>query len=288
MKALITGINGFAGQHLAQCLHSHGWEVHGWGRQAEARRSGLSTYDQVDITDQRQCTRAMAPLKPDAVFHLAALTNLKDCEKQPILAHETNVTGTQNVFNAMPKSARGVLASTCHVYGTSNQTPLEEGHPVNPRGVYACSKYQAEEWVRASGRPVVIARAFHHTGPGQSQEYALADWCATIGKGSKRLSVGAIDVERDYSDVRDIVNGYRVLFEHGQHGGTYNLCTGVAWPMRQFIEWALAGREITIEVDPSRLRKQDSKVFVGCPIKAEALGWERIHDLRVTLATMAS
>ena len=166
--------------------------------------------------------------------------------------------------------------------------PITEDHPVAPQGVYAQGKVEAENWIRGSRLPVVIARAFHHTGPGQSREYALADWCATIGEGSDRLLVGSIDVERDYSDVRDIVEGYRVLFQHGESGTAYNLCSGVARPMRQFIEWALNGREIAIELDPSRLRKHDVKVFVGCPSKAEALGWHRARNLQQTLVTMAS
>jgi len=225
--------------------------------------------------------------QPDQVFHLAAITHLGECDKNPVAAHDTNVMGTRNVFSNMPKSAVGVLSSTCHVYGTPGDLPITEHHSTLPTGVYARSKLEAEREAVKTGRTIVIARAFHHTGPGQSVRYAVADWCQQIRTGTTTIEVGNVEVRRDYTDVRDVVNGYQLLAERGVGGESYNLCSGEAHPMSIFIEWAADGRDVRTHTALSRVRETDVEEFRGDPSKAEALGWTRTHHLRDTLVQMA-
>ena len=261
--------------------------VVGWVRRPPESPVAGVRYRTVDIRSADQCGDAMALDGPDRVFHLAAKTHLADCDGDPAGAHETNVKGTRNVFHAMGKDALGILASTCHVYGPPEVLPIGEGHRTNPLGVYAQTKLDAEGVVLETSRSVVIARAFHHTGPGQSNRYALADWCQQLQSGAEVLRVGNIDVRRDYTDVRDVVEGYQVLIERGTPGEVYNLCSGRAVPMSVFIGWAANGRPVQVRTDPARLRDTEVSEFCGDPAKAEGLGWRRTRALKDTMIQMA-
>lgn len=287
MKAVVTGADGFAGRWLCRALVGCGIETEGWLRKASADPLGGVEYQRVDICDFGNLKGAMEKADPDLVFHLAALTNPADCDAHPALAAAINIEGTQHVFRAMPASARGLFSSSCHAYGEAKGRVLLESMQCQPVGVYAETKLEAERWIQESGRPVVIARAFHHTGPEQSTRYALADWCSQIKQGASQITVGNITVERDYTDVRDIVEGYRLLAENGVAGEVYNLCSGKAHTLGQFIKWAVGDRAVNVRVDPERLRPNDAPIIVGSSEKANALGWTPSHSMQDTLAAMA-
>jgi GDP-4-dehydro-6-deoxy-D-mannose reductase len=287
LRVVVTGAGGFAGRWLCRGLLERGVNVVGWVRRPPKEPIAGLEYRIVDVRNERQCWDGMSVDQPQQVFHLAAMTNLSDCEGDPTGAHNTNVMGTRNVFSSMPKSAVGVLSSTCHVYGVPQCLPITERHPLASVGVYSCSKQEAETEALKTGRKVVIARAFHHTGPGQSIRYAIADWCQQIRLGATTLEVGNIAVRRDYTDVRDVVKGYQVLADCGLDGDIYNLCSGVAHPMSIFIQWAANGRTVDTHTAPSRVRDGDVGEFRGDPSKAEAIGWIRAHHLRDTLVQMA-
>jgi GDP-4-dehydro-6-deoxy-D-mannose reductase len=225
--------------------------------------------------------------QPSTVFHLAAMTRLSDCEDRPALAHAVNVQGTANVFEAMPPTARGLLASTCHVYGRPQVACIDEAHPTEPRGVYAQSKFSAEREALASGRDVVIARAFHHTGPGQAATFVLASWAAQMRSGLKEIAVGDLDIRRDFCDVRDIVDGYRLLLDRGEAGTIYNLASGQAIRLGTLFDWMRGDRPFTPMVQAERIRPDDIPVFCGNPRSAEAIGWRRQYAIKDTLAGMA-
>jgi GDP-4-dehydro-6-deoxy-D-mannose reductase len=283
----VTGADGFAGRWLCRHLLDRNVTVFGWVRRPPSEPIQGVDYRVVDVRNRLECRDGMRMDQPYQVFHLAAMTHLGDCEEEPVAAHNTNVNGTKNIFLSMPKFAIGILSSTCHVYGIPESLPITEQHSTAATGVYARTKLDAELEALRTGRPVVIARAFHHTGPGQSVRYAIADWCQQIRSGAPTLEVGNIEVRRDYTDVRDVVNGYQVLADRGEAGQVYNLCSGEANPMSMFIQWAANGRSVATHTAPSRLRSSDVVEFRGDPSKAEALGWTRTHHLRDTMVQMA-
>ena len=230
----------------------------------------------------------MKECRPSIVYHLAAIADPRVCENNPEEATAVNVGGTKNVFSSMPKGARGLHVSTCHVYGGAPPVPILANTSLNPTGVYAETKAVADQWVEQSMLPVSIARAFHHTGPGQSEAFALADWCAQIRRGSAEVSTGNLSVKRDYCDVRDIVRGYTVLATRGDAGHSYHLCSGRAEPMRTFLSWAIGSRRVRVVSDAERIRSGDAIEFRGDPTAAENLGWRRTRSLQQTLSEMAS
>ena len=273
MRIIVTGAEGFAGRWLVEMLATQ-HTVLPWSR---AR---------VDITDAAGCAAALAEDRPDALLHLAALTHPGDAARDPARAHAVNVTGTRNVLAPLPAAVPALVVSTCHVYGPPQQLPIDEHHPLAPRGAYAITKREAERIALDVHPRTVIARAFHHTGPGQSPRYALADWAAQIhADPTAAITAGDVDVRRDYSDVRDIVAGYWLLLSRGTPGRAYNLCSGQSPTLRQLIG-AMPDRPVL--TDPARLRAADVPDIRGDPTAAEALGWRRSHVLTDTLRAMAS
>lgn len=288
MTAVVTGADGFAGRWLCRHLLADGVSVTGWVRRPPDDPVAGVKYRIQDIRDGAGVARAMGEESPEYVFHLAAMTHVASCEENAQVAVDTNVTGAVNVFSSMPAEARGVFASTCHVYGRPSVTPTSESHPLNAHGVYAQSKVAAELAILRLNRHVVIARAFHHTGPEQSRQYVLADWAGQIRDGVSTIRVGNLDVERDFCDVRDIVAGYVALVRQGEANEPYNLCSGVAHPLAYLLSCMTEGRGVNVEVDAERLRAGDVSRICGDPRRASRLGWRAERSVEETLRSLAT
>lgn len=268
MKVLVTGARGFVGRHLVAAL-------------SEARPQDAlltPTRRELDLGNQVSVGAYLSLHKPDLVFNLGAVTSPREAALDSEQAWAVNVVGTQalcaGLLTSSP-SARLVHVSTCHAYGPPLRLPISEAHPLNPQGIYAESKAASEQQVREAvdqGLDAVIARPFNLTGPGQSTEYALADWCQQSIEGAHSILCGDIDVERDYMDVRDAASGLRLLAERGVSGEAYNLCSGRSLPLRYLLALVAPGAE-PLE-DPGRLRKRSVPVLRGSNRKAGALGWE--------------
>lgn len=287
MRVVITGADGFAGRHLCRALLAQGAAVYAWTRTpSEAPIEGVR-YRTQDVRDAHGCRHAMLADNPDRVFHLAAVTSLALAEAHPKTAKDVNVLGTRNVFSAMPLEARGVFASTCHVYGRPQSLPMDEAHRLEPVGAYAQTKMLAEQAAKAAHPHVVIARAFHHTGPGQDTLYALADWAQQMSRGAKSIQVGDLSLRRDYSDVRDICAGYALLAETGTSHQAYNLCSGVAPRLLDMFNGLRSDRSCQPSEDPTRLRADEVLEVRGDNRKAMSLGWRPSFPLSRTLKELS-
>lgn len=272
MKTLVTGGSGFLGQHLLPHLeHAEVW----------APSSG-----ELNLVDALAVAEAVAHFKPDRVFHLGAMTSPRAASMDPERAERVNVGGTRSLCQALlahSPSTRLIYVSTCHVYGRPLRTPVTEAHPLNAEGVYGLSKAAAEAEVQAAveeGLDAVIVRPFNLFGPGQSTEYALADWCAQGLTGRQHILCGDIDLERDYLDVRDAARGLVLIGQRGLKGGAYNLCQGKVKPLRYLM--ALVAPGCTPHVEPGRLRADLIPRLQGSRRKAGALGWEPAFSLEQT------
>jgi GDP-4-dehydro-6-deoxy-D-mannose reductase len=286
MRTVLTGGDGFAGRWLCRALIADGCWVSAWVRRPPTRPISGVHYRVQDIRDSSGCAQAMNEDRPEQVFHLAALTHLATAEANPELAKETNVEGTIHVMRAVPAGARAVYASTCHVYGPPQQLPVDEHHQCEPQGIYAHSKLLGEEAARQACSEVVIARAFHHTGPGQSTRFALADWAQRLRSGLPVVT-GDLSLRRDYTDVRDIVAGYRLLAKAGVAHQAYNLCSGEAPTLASLLAGLSPDGRVDHTQDPSRLRTSDIAESRGDPAKAEALGWTRAFSSSQMLRALA-
>jgi GDP-4-dehydro-6-deoxy-D-mannose reductase len=304
MRILVTGATGFVGRHLLRELRQ---AYPGATLVGLARRRPVSPLPSearflaADLVDPEQARAAVREAAPDQVYHLAGEASGAGQDHEAI--RRTNVGGTEALLDALEAGSGPVavlLASTGYVYGPCREeAPATEDDPLDPRGAYAESKAAME--AMAVGRPegrvrVVVARAFNHTGPGQTDRFAVPAFARQIAElaGSAReetderaLEVGNLDARRDFTDVRDVVRAYRLVLAAGGRGECFNVCSGRAVAMSEILDLLqrLAGTDFRARRDPSRERPLDVPVNVGSPRKLEErTGWRREFDLDATLS----
>ncbi|MFY9264173.1 MAG: GDP-mannose 4,6-dehydratase [Solirubrobacterales bacterium] len=302
-RALITGVSGFAGRHLAELLVQNGWAVSGTTNTRSCDVAGVTSHA-LQIDDVAALGALIGSVEPDVVFHLAAIV---DTVRTPSIMelHRVNTMGTVAVTEAIAESgsrARLVFASSSFAYGRvgENSAAIPESTELRPVTAYGASKAAAEQivWQHARLRDadVVVTRAFQHTGPGHTGAYALADWGRQLAEIEQRgehgaIATGNLAVERDYLDVRDVAAAYLAVAERGHRGGTYNVCSGEPLAMEVLLRGLIAsfGIEVEIETDARRLRKVDQPVFAGDPRRlSNDTGWRRRVTLEDTLDALAS
>ncbi len=304
-RAMITGIAGFAGSHLAEELLAAGYEVHGALYPGEPTenidgfKSRLKLF-RLDIKNSRAVINALGKVKPHFLCHLAAFASVGKSFEMEREVFRVNVEGTLNILTAARdikqlKKFLYISSPDCYgIFHPSDKTLTEE-QPLNPVSPYGISKAAAERMClahfRQYGLPVVVARAFNHTGPRQSDAFAVPSFArqiAVIEAHRKRpvISVGNLSARRDLSDVRDIVSGYRLLLERASGGEIFQLCSGRAVAIKRVLDILLSLAEIEIDVrtDTKRLRKTDIPVLRGDNDKAvKKLGYNPRYSLKRTL-----
>lgn len=308
MRALITGIDGFAGRYLAAHLRRRGDEVHGSvrcaGRLASLAPLGLpeGTLRAVDVCDGAAVAAAVAAVRPQWLFHLAARTFVPEAAVDPMAAFIVNAVGTLHVLAAVARHAprcRVVVVGSSEVYGAvpDSAQPIVESQPLRPLSDYGASKAAAEllgrQWADGGGLDVVCARPFNHTGPGQSVRFACADFAAQVvavraGRRAPRIEVGDLDPVRDLSDVRDVVAAYVVAAERGERGAVYNVCSGVGRRIGAVLDDLMTAAGVQAEVASvaSRRRAQHVARLVGSNAALRALGWQPAIDWHQTVAEL--
>jgi GDP-4-dehydro-6-deoxy-D-mannose reductase len=290
VRALVTGASGFVGRHLVAHLEAEGDTVAVLDRHATVA---------VDVTDAPAVLRAVADTRPDAVYHLAALTHVGESWDRRADYAAVNVDGTRNVLDACARVGVGtvVVVGSAEAYGNTEPASLRvrEDTPLHPRSPYGATKMEAERVARRAyaerDLPVVVVRPFNHTGPGQSPEFvvpALASRIAAAERpgASNELRVGNLDAVRDITDVRDVVRAYRLVARDGRPGAVYNVCRGRGVSVRAIALGLLsmARRELRLAVDPSLVRPVDVPVLVGDPSRVRhETGWSAEIDLTRTL-----
>jgi GDP-4-dehydro-6-deoxy-D-mannose reductase len=290
MRALVTGADGFVGQHLLEHLRQAGDEVIGIDR-----RNGPDLLDAPAVDD---FVRSVAP---EAVYHLAGWSDVGASWAEPLAAFQVNADGTLNVLQACvhARVGRVLSVSSADVYGkvALADLPLTEDAPLRPVTPYAASKIAADflglQAFLGYGLDVLRVRAFNHLGPGQTNRFVASAVAERIAHnerdGSEVVPVGNLSPRRDFTDVRDVVRAYRLLVEHGVAGDAYNVCTGRDLAISDLAErlLALAHRSMRLEEDPARQRPVEVPVLRGDPTKLHAAtGWEPTIAIEQTLTDL--
>lgn len=275
---VITGGNGFVGQHLARELESHwkGVKVISWD------------LPEIDITKPETYRAELQRLQPAWIVHLAAISSVVKAGENPGLTQRVNVEAAQQLLEAVAETSsttRVFVTSSADIYGSVSPTPLPE-QPLSvarPRNAYGASKLAMEEMIeeRFSDRCLRV-RPFPHIGPGQGKGFVTADFAsqiAAIEKGQQEpvLMVGNLEAQRDFTDVRDVVRAYRLLMEQGKLGDVYHVASGQAVTIQAVLDALLKLSEVTIDVqqDAARMRPSDIPVLVGDASKLTQLtGWQ--------------
>jgi len=294
---LVTGAAGFAGSHLLDLLAQEHVPTVAWHRPGGARpRIGESVeWQAVDLLNRRSVIDSVARIKPRAVYHCAGAAHVGRSWGSTESTFATNVKGTHYLLEALDRSgvdARVLIPSSAMVYASATR-PLREDDPLVPSSPYALSKL-AQELVagayRGQGAPS-IARAFNHFGPRQNPLFVASGFARRIadieaGRWNPEITVGNLEAQRDFTDVRDTVRAYRMILEHGSPGRVYNVCSGHAVSIQTLLDKMLAKARVPIHVrvDPARYRPNDSPILVGDPGRLrDELGWTPVFALDQTV-----
>lgn len=278
MKVLITGQNGFTGRYLRAELAAHGHDVVGL---------------QSDLTDATGLAEEMQRVQPDWVAHLAGIAFVGHGEANDF--YRVNLIGTRNLLAALAdcgkRPACVLLASSANVYGNSTAGVLREDAPPNPANDYAVSKLAMEHMARLwlDRLPIVIARPFNYTGVGQSESFLLPKIVAHFKRRAEMIELGNLDVWRDFSDVRAVVQAYRRLLEISPAGETVNVCSGRTYSLREVLTLCerLTGHVMAVRVNPAFVRANEVRSLCGDPSHLRALigNWDT-QPLEDTLGWM--
>ncbi len=297
-RVLITGGTGFVGPHLIQFLkpRSSTMAVIAAREGGSAQKTGVHYYE-IDIRKADEVRSVVREISPTEIYHLAGISAVDVAWNNPLVTFEVNVLGALNIFEAAMSLAsvpRILNVSTSQVYAGSD-TILTESSLINPDNPYAASKAMAEllriQYRKSNGGGIVTARSFNHTGPGQRPNFVLpsiAKQFVEIEAGLRppRLTVGNIEVKRDFTDVRDVVAAYFALLDQGRSGEIYNVCSGCAIRVADVIGQfeAILGIHVEIEIDRERVRSNEASAVVGDATKIRReTGWIPQISLETTL-----
>ena len=298
MRALITGITGFAGSHLADyILEAHpDVEVYGLVRWRSRMENVLHIQDRIhlveaDLKDMVSLKKALAEIGPDWIFHLAAQSFVPTSWRCPAETFAINSIGQINLFESVLElglTPRIQIAGSSEEYGLvhPDEVPMKESNPLRPLSPYAVSKVAQDflgyQYFKSYGLHIVRTRGFNHTGPRRGEVFICSNFARQIVEIEKNrrdpvLYVGNLEAQRDFTDVRDTVRAYWLSLEKGEAGEVYNIGSGTAFTAQEILDKLLAQTqaEIKIEVDPHRLRPSDVMILLSDSSKFRAAtGWE--------------
>ena len=297
---LITGFNGFCGNHLANLFKG---KIYGLSRFISDdffRNYPNAIFYQCDLTDDARTRKVIQEIEPDCIFHLAAESSVASSFDNPADLINNNVASQVNIFEAVHNlelDTRILIAGSSEEYGlvSEDDIPVNENCSFNPLSTYAVSKVTqdmlAYQYHKSYDMDIVRIRSFNLTGPGRPHSYALSSFAYQIAQIEKRsqhgtISVGNHEANRDYTDVRDAVKGYLQLAQKAKSGSVYNLCSGTSYSLKYLLDIliSLSTADINVEIDPDKFRPSDIPVMKGDNTKIKNdIGWEPSIGITTTL-----
>ncbi|HEX7183913.1 MAG TPA: GDP-mannose 4,6-dehydratase, partial [Thermoanaerobaculia bacterium] len=247
MRALITGITGFAGSHLAEFLLNEHPEIEVFGTyrwrsrmdNIEHLRSKVKLLE-ADLRDYTSMYNALERSRPDYIFHLAAQSFVPSSWTAPNETLTTNISGQTNLFEAI-RALRidpvVQIACSSEQYGLvlPDEVPIKETNPLRPLSPYAVSKvaqdYLGYQYFQSYGLKAIRTRGFNHTGPRRGHVFVTSNFCSQVaaielGLQEPVIRVGNIEAIRDFTDVRDMVRAYWLAVTKAKPGEVYNIASG--------------------------------------------------------------
>jgi GDPmannose 4,6-dehydratase len=296
-RALITGVTGQDGSHLAEWLLEKGYEVHG-----VVRRSSTENFEriahlaqriqlhQADLLDQLSIIDVVQTVKPDEVYNLAAMSFVPTSWKQPVLTGEFTAIGVTRMLEAIrllnPKGIRFYQASSSEMYGKVQEVPQKETTPFYPRSPYGVAKAYGH-WITVNyresyGMYCCSGILFNHEGPRRGKEFVtrkVTDGAARIKLGLQReLRLGNLESKRDWGYAGDYVRAMWLMLQQPQPDD-YLVATGETHSVRELVETAFAYVDLDwkkyVVEDPALIRPAEVDLLIGDPTKARrVLGWK--------------
>lgn len=303
MRTFITGATGFAGAHLVDQLVSQGHHIVALVHPASSHQQ-LPQHPRVeaiegDLLDPRSVTAAVSESKPDVIYHLAGQASPARSWKEPALTLAINTGGTANLLQAAVRYGRPriVVVTSAEIFGVvkAEELPITEESKPQPGHPYGISKWAAGELAALYWRryqlPVIEARPFNHIGPRQALGFVVTDFASQLaairlGQREPTISVGNLDAQRDFTDVRDVVRAYQTLAERGRPGEAYLICSGRPVSIHKLLDILVdaSGLEVEVKYETARMRPSDTPCIYGSYRKIQRhTGWEPVIPLHHSL-----
>ena len=275
----VTGADGFIGSHLVELLVAAGarvralvfynsWNEIGWLRDVPADTRRHVEILTGDIRDVERVRHGVAGC--EYVFHLSSLIAIPYSYDASRSYVETNIVGALNVLQACRESStlvRLVHVSTSEVYGTAQQVPITESHPLVGQSPYSATKIAADKLAESFHRsfelPVVIARPFNTYGPRQTARAVIPTIAAQLLAGCDVLKLGSLEPTRDFNYVTDTAAGMLALaLCPAAEGQVVNIGSGEEWSIKQTVELLceVTRRRVPVETEEGRVRPGASEV----------------------------
>lgn len=279
-KLLLTGADGFTGQHFTKAAQHAGYKVY-----------PLSA----DLTNAETLKTGVAAIAPDFVVHLAAISAVTHADEEAF--YRVNLFGTLNLLKALvalPEAPRLVLlASSANVYGNANKSPIDESACPAPINHYAMSKLAMEfmSATFADRLSLLTVRPFNYTGVGHDVRFVIPKLIEHFKRRAVSVELGNLDVEREFNDVRIVCEAYLRLLQVGKPGQTYNVCSGRPISLNSVIDAlkCITNHDLHVNVNPDFVRANDIHRLCGNPAKLEAcIGQLQQYSLEDTLRWMLS
>lgn len=278
-KVLVTGADGFIGSHLVELLISEGakvrayvyynsWNEIGWLKELNPELLRKVEIITGDIRDPERLREAHMDIVYS--FHLSSLIAIPYSYQAPRAYVDTNISGALNVLEACRQSKtlkRLVHVSTSEVYGSAQQVPINEEHPLVGQSPYSATKIgadkMAESYHRSFGLPVVIARPFNTYGPRQTARAVIPTIASQLASGCESLQLGALEPTRDFNFVTDTARGMLALALCPEAEGlVVNIGSGEEWSIGQVAKLLIevSNYSVPIKLDKGRVRPSKSEV----------------------------
>jgi GDP-4-dehydro-6-deoxy-D-mannose reductase len=301
-RYLITGVAGFVGRYFVEYLQQYEPDAEIYGVDIVPQTDMPISYQSMDLTDTAAVETMIAAIRPDYIVHLAGISSVGQSWQEPKYCFENNTSVMFNLLTALHQNhcqTRVLSVGSSEEYGSydAKQMPLTETTPLLPQNPYAVAKVSQELigqlFNRAyEGIDVIMTRSFNHIGPRQNPRFVIPSFVRQLvavkeGKLAE-ITVGNIEVARDFSDVRDVVSAYYLLLQKGLRGEVYNVCSGHSHRLKDIITKIenILNISASIKVDQTLLRPNDQADIFGDHAKLVSLGWKPKYTLTATLKDM--
>lgn len=277
-RMLVTGVAGFTGQHLIELTKGLDVEVHGLMREPTPPIEGVAVQHVCDLDDPDSVRQVVAAVRPDKVIHLAGAAFVGHPDVEAF--YRTNLLGTRNLLDALARldEAPGavLVASTANVYGNQRAGAISEEMAPDPINDYGVSKVAMEYVTRIfrQSLPIIVTRPFNYTGVGQSNDFLIPKIIDHVRRHAPVITLGNIDVARDFSDVRDVVTAYLDLIDNPRAiGEIVNICSGKAYALSDILDTvkSLSAHDFDVVVDQKLVRANEIKELWGDRTRLNAL-----------------
>ena len=298
-KYLITGYSGFVSHHFLNYLESRqeacsvlGVDINEPVFDIHSYKYVQNTFKKINLLDKAEVDEILQSYLPDYILHLASYSSVANSWKNPVMSFVNNTNIFLNLADQVRLenlSCRILSIGSSEEYGKVNteSLPLHEQLPTNPVSPYAVARVSQEMlsqiYAKSYGLDIVLTRSFNHIGPEQSEVFAISSFAKKMidikyhPSANKTITVGDIDIIRDFVDVRDVVKAYFLLLQNGEKGEIYNICSGMGISLKNVLEKMMAILQIDLEivVDKQLIRPADNQIIIGSNSKIKKkIGWQ--------------